>query len=164
MEEGRIDLPKLEGHNCFACGTENRKGLNLFFYRQGESICTDITLGKDHEGWENLAHGGILSTLLDETMSWTIIFFKRVFFVTRKMEIKYIRPVLVDEPITVKGMIQDDTREPRIMVRAEICDREGHVMTTAAGEFVVLPEKRLHMVPETLKNEMKQLFARLPEA
>lgn len=41
----RIDLPKLENHNCFACGAANPIGLNLHFYYIGESICADVTLG-----------------------------------------------------------------------------------------------------------------------
>ena len=88
-------IEKIEGHYCFACGTENPIGLNLQFYRSGDSICSDLTLMKYYEGWENIAHGGILSTLLDEVMSWTVIYFKRTFAVTRKMEIKYVRPVLI---------------------------------------------------------------------
>jgi acyl-coenzyme A thioesterase PaaI-like protein len=71
-EEKRVTIKKLQGHNCFACGTANPIGLNLQFYRFGDAVYSDITLGKNHEGWENVAHGGIVSTLLDEVMSWSI--------------------------------------------------------------------------------------------
>ena len=80
MSEGeRVEIQKLQGHHCFACGTANPIGLNLNFYRLDNAVCSDITLGKNHEGWENMVHGGIISTLLDEVMSWSIIYFKRVF-------------------------------------------------------------------------------------
>ncbi|MGD8228950.1 MAG: PaaI family thioesterase [Desulfobacteraceae bacterium] len=162
MGEERIDLPKLQGHHCFACGTANPKGLDLHFYRYGETICTDITLDRHHEGWENVAHGGILSTLLDETMSWTIIFFRRIFFVTRKMEIKYIRPVPIGVPLTIKGQIADDSTPPIIKAKAEILSGDGHLMVRSVGEFVVVPEEKLSMVPEGLKKDMNELFERLP--
>ena len=90
MSDERFDIEKPQGHGCFACGTANPIGLNLQFYRLGDSVCSDITLTKHHEGWENIAHGGIISTMIDETMSWAILYFKRVFMVTRKMNIKYI--------------------------------------------------------------------------
>ena len=70
MNEVRKIIPKLQGYNCFACGTENPIGLNLKFYVCGKYMCSDVALGKDYEGWENMAHGGIVSTLLDEVMSW----------------------------------------------------------------------------------------------
>lgn len=79
MDKNREPIPKLEGYNCFACGTTNPIGLNLNFYREGEYVCSDITLDKNYEGWENMAHGGIVSALLDEVMSWTVIYFRRVF-------------------------------------------------------------------------------------
>ena len=157
----RIEIPKPEGHGCFACGTANPIGLNLQFYLVGEELCSDITLGKNHEGWENMAHGGILSTLLDEVMSWTVIAFKRVFFVTRKMEVKYIKPVMIGTPLTVKGRIGKESKNPKIKAKAEVCDEEGTILTRARGEFIILPEERLSMVPDGLKRDMNELFQRL---
>ncbi|MBW2127919.1 MAG: PaaI family thioesterase [Deltaproteobacteria bacterium] len=158
----RVPIPKPEGHGCFACGTANPIGLNLQFYRCGEKVCTDITLDRRYEGWENMVHGGILSTILDEVMSWTIIVFKRVFFVTRRMEVKYIKPVMIGAPLTVSGWLVDSSRPPKIRVEAEVADHEGAVLTRAKGEFVQLPEERLSMVPEGLKEDMNFLFERLP--
>lgn len=160
-KEKRIEIPKPQGHGCFACGTANPIGLNLQFYLEGESLCSDITLGKNHEGWGNMAHGGILSTLLDEVMSWTIIVFERVFFVTRKMEVKYIKPVMIGTPLTVKGSLADASKNPKIKAKAEVCDQEGAIYARARGEFIVLPEDRLFLVPEGLKQDMNELFQRL---
>jgi acyl-coenzyme A thioesterase PaaI-like protein len=161
MDNERIDIPKLQGHHCFACGTANPKGLNLYFYRTGDAICTDITLDRNHEGWENIAHGGIISTLLDETMSWAIIFFKRIFFVTRKMEVKYVKPVLIGVPLTVTGKIIDDSVSPKIRAVADIRDGEGSLLVRGTAEFVELPQERLSAVPEGLKKDMNLLFERL---
>ncbi|MEE9612346.1 MAG: PaaI family thioesterase [Desulfatiglandales bacterium] len=163
MNEERIAIPKLQGHHCFACGTANPIGLNLHFYRVGDSICTDITLGKYHEGWQNVTHGGIISTLLDEVMSWTIMYFKKVFFVTRKMEIKYIKPVLIETPLTATGWLIDDSEPPKIRTRAEIRDDKGSLLVRSSGEFVVLPEEKLSSVPDELKKDMLLLFKRFPE-
>ena len=162
MGEERIEIPKIEGYCCFACGTANPIGLNLNFYRSGESVCSDITLGKYHEGWDNMAHGGIISTLLDEVMSWTIIYFKRVFVVTRKMDVKYIKPVLIRVPLTVKGRLDKQGRYPYIGVRAELVDETGQILTKAKGEFVELPVEKLTVVPEALKKEMALLFESFP--
>jgi uncharacterized protein (TIGR00369 family) len=155
----RMEIPKLQGHTCFACGTENPIGLNLRFYRLGEAVCADITLGKNYEGWENMAHGGILSTLLDEVMSWTILYFKRIFFVTRKMEVKYIKPALIGVPLQVRGELVKGGREGLIAVRAEIRDK-NKILCKARGEFVELPLEKLSAVPDGLKRDMEELFRR----
>jgi len=163
MEEEKIRIPKIEGYRCFACGTANPIGLNLQFYRSGNSICSDITLGQYHEGWDNMAHGGIVSTVLDEVMSWTILYFKRVFFVTRKMEVKYIKPVLIGEPLTVKGKLMEENRQNLITARAEIFNDKGQLLSRSKGEFMELPSERLSAVSEGLKREMVALFKKFDD-
>ena len=158
MNDERIRIPKLQGHSCFACGTENPIGLNLQFYRSNESVCADITLGKYHEGWQNMAHGGIISTLLDEIMSWTIIYFKRIFFVTRRMEIKYVRPVPIGVPLEVRGRLTGEKREPFIRAIAEVFNRDSQLLAKASGEFVELRDDKAALVPEALREDMVELF------
>lgn len=154
----RIDIPKPNGHHCFACGTDNPHGLHLHFYASGDSVCADLTLDRYRVGWEGIAHGGIISTLLDEIMSWTIIYFKQVFFVTRKMEVKYLKPLPVETPITVRGRLGKESAFPRIEVRGEIVQDEGSVLARSLGEFVQLSPERLSLIPEGMREEMESLF------
>jgi len=157
-DESRVPIPKLQGHHCFACGTDNPIGLNMQFYRLGDMVCSDITLQRNHEGWENMAHGGIISTLLDEVMSWTVLYFKRTFLVTRKMNMKYIKPVSLGMPLTARGKILDEPGNSKIEVRGEIVDAEGKLLVRSNGEFVMLTENQLSAVPQGLKREMMSMF------
>jgi uncharacterized protein (TIGR00369 family) len=157
MIEEKMHVPKLQGYNCFACGTANPIGLNLSFYRQGDYICSDITLGKNHEGWENMAHGGITSTLLDEIMSWAMIYFKRTFFVTRQMSIKYLKPVPLHTLLTAKGMVERQKRR-LCTARGFIQDGEQKLLARAEARFALLSDEDLHLVPDKLKAEMNGLF------
>ena len=156
--EERVKIQKPQGYHCFACGTANPIGLNLQFYRLADAVYSDITLEKNHEGWENVAHGGIVSTLLDEVMSWTIMYFKKIFLVTRKMEVKYIRPVLIGTPLVIKGEVMDDSEPPKIRARADIRDDERNLLVRSNGEFIELPKDKLSAVPMGLKEEMLSLF------
>ena len=160
VKEKRVDIEKPEGHYCFACGTANPIGLNLKFFSLGDSVCSEITLGKYHEGWQNLAHGGIISTLLDEVMSWAIMYSKKNFVVTRKMDIKYVRNVSIGIPLTVTGKLVDDSKPPKVKAKSEIRDNEGRLFVRGSGEFVVLPEEKLSTVPKSFKEEMFSLFER----
>lgn len=158
VDEKRIDIPGLEGHSCFACGTANPIGLKLKFYNRNDTVCADITLGKNYEGWQNMAHGGIISTLLDEVMAWTIMYFKRIFFVTRKMKVKYVRPVMIGVPLTVKGRLMKDMKPPYIEAVADILDDRNQLLVRATGEFVEVPRDKLELVPDGLKQDMMELF------
>ena len=160
-ERERVDIEKPQGHYCFACGTANPIGLDLHFYRLGNTVCSDITLSKYHEGWQNIAHGGIISTLLDEIMSWTVMCEKKAFFVTRKMSVKYIRNVSIEKPLKVIGMLKDDSTPPKVEARAEIRDEVGSLLVRSSGEFVLLTEENLTSVPEAFKEKMNILFGRL---
>ncbi len=154
----RVPIRKLQGHHCFACGTDNPIGLNMDFYRMEDMVCSDIMLERNHEGWENMAHGGILSTLLDEVMSWTVLYFKRTFLVTRNMEIKYIKPVPLQIPLTARGKILNEPGNSRIEVKGEIVDKERKLLVRSRGEFVMLAEHQLSSVSHHLKEEMLAMF------
>jgi uncharacterized protein (TIGR00369 family) len=157
-DESRVPIQKLQGHHCFACGTDNPIGLNVQFYRSGDMVCSDITLQRNHEGWEGMAHGGIISTLLDEVMSWTVLYFKRTFLVTRKMNMKYIKPIPLGVPLTAKGKILDEPGNSKIEVRGEIVDAAGKLLVRSRGEFVMLAENQLSSVSNGLKQEMMDMF------
>ncbi len=162
MEEEKVVIPKLQGHGCFACGTANPIGLNLEFYSLGDKVCTDVTLGKHHEGWDGVVHGGIISTLLDEIMSWAIMYSQKVFLVTRRMNIKYVKPVLVGTPLNVAGKIDDISKLPRIRGSAEIRDRKDRLLVKGSGEFVAVPGEKLATIPDAFKDQMAALFEAFP--
>jgi acyl-coenzyme A thioesterase PaaI-like protein len=158
MNSNKTPIPILEGHDCFACGTNNPIGLKLDFYRQGSSICSDVVLSRNHVGWQNMAHGGIISTLLDEVMSWTVIYFKKVFSVTRQIQVRYLKPVPVEVPITVKGTITSDGTSRSCRAEAILLNSRGNVLAKGEGEFVILSEHRLTDLPDEFKEQMMDLF------
>ena len=158
MDKDKTPIPILEGHDCFACGPNNPIGLKLNFYRQGNSICSDVVLSKNHVGWQDMAHGGIISTLLDEVMSWTVIYFKKAFSVTRQIKVRYLRPVPVEVAVTVKGAITSDRTSRSCRAEAVLLDSEENILAKGEGEFVILSEDRLTALPDEFKKQMMNLF------
>lgn len=160
-KQPKIWIPKLNGYHCFACGTANPIGLNLAFYRRGDTVCSDVTLSKNYEGWENMAHGGIISTILDEVMSWTVMILKKTFLVTRKMDIKYVKPVPIDVPLTIVGRMTDSSEFPIMKAQGEVRDQEGKLLVKGGAEFFSVSGERLSGVPERLKRDMLTLFEQM---
>ena len=64
---------EFEPHHCFACGELNEHGLHLELHTSPEGSWTELVLEPRFQGWEAVAHGGIVCTLLDEVMAWSVI-------------------------------------------------------------------------------------------
>jgi len=158
MNGAKKPIPILEGHECFACGTENPIGLKLKFYIQDDHLCSDVVLSRNHVGWQNMAHGGIISTLLDEVMTWTVIYFKKSFAVTRRMQVRYLRPVPVESPITVKGTVISDEKTRSCQAEGVLLDTKGNVLAKGEGDFALISGDRLKGLPDDFKIQMTELF------
>lgn len=159
--EDKIKIKKPEGYLCFACGTANPIGLNLEFYISNNKVVTEVTLSRYHVGWSDIAHGGIISTILDEVMSWTILYFKRYFFVTRKLEIKYIKPVKTGVPLVASGSIQTCCADEKVLtVTGELRDNHNTLLAKAKGEFIKINREEIQ---PGFKDSEKEIFSLIDE-
>ena len=87
---------------CFVCGPKNPIGLKLDFHFNGKTIKTEFIPKKEHQGYLNIIHGGIISTVLDEAMVKLAIAMDMP-AVTASMEIRLRKAVNVGEKITVEA-------------------------------------------------------------
>ena len=119
-------------HNCFACGTLNATGLGLVLHLEPERSWTELALDRRCEGWEGIAHGGIVSTILDEVMAWSLVAGDN-WGVTARLAVDFRRPVPIDSPIRADGWV---TRSRRRVVdtSARLIEvGSGIELATAAG-------------------------------
>ena len=95
-------------YNCFGCSPTNEIGLQLQFYEVDEFIETQWTLTKEYEGYPEVVHGGIISTLIDEVAAWVMYIKAGCAGVTSRMSIRYRNPTPSDKGIlTLKGKIKE---------------------------------------------------------
>ena len=142
---------------CFGCGPENSHGLKMSFESNGSQIRSKLLVNKTFRGWSNLIHGGILSTMLDETMSWTVINFTGKFMLTRSMTITFKKPVRVGAVLTVTGYIKKQSSERQAVVVAEIYDEHGDLCAVSEGDFALFSKKhflRMGIMPKEDIEEM----------
>ena len=77
-----------DANHCFVCGPNNPIGLRLDFRIEDEVCLSEFTPGKDHCGYDNVTHGGIVFSALDDVMAnW--IFLKGLKAFTAKCDIRY---------------------------------------------------------------------------
>lgn len=87
----------LPGYNCFGCSPDNPAGLQMNFYEEGEELVSEWDPRNHHQGYLNVLHGGIQATLMDEIASWVVYVRIKRAGVTSKMDIRYFKPVYVNE-------------------------------------------------------------------
>lgn len=122
-------------HNCFACGTLNTNGLGLVLHLEHERSWTELTLDRRFEGWEGIAHGGIVSTILDEVMAWSLVASDN-WGVTARLTVEFRRPVPIDTVIRADGWVSR-LRRRVVDTSARLIEIESGVeLATATGVYV----------------------------
>ena len=141
-----IDVPglprfEISPHHCFACGTLNRHGLHLDLHVERGRSWAELTYEERFQGWDGIAHGGILATILDEVMAWALVG-EDNWGVTARLSIDFKRPVTVGQRIRAEGWI---TRSRRRVVdtEARVVDAlSGEILATSTGVYMAADEER----------------------
>lgn len=138
LDEARPSPPERlnqrDEHACFGCGRLNPFGLQLEFVADGDGVRADLTPGRLREGWAGTIHGGILSTMLDEALAWSL-FRHQIWAVTARLNVSFRRPAMVGQPLSIHGWLVRD-RGRLIEVAGEIRSADGTVLSEATGLFV----------------------------
>jgi uncharacterized protein (TIGR00369 family) len=126
-----------DNHCCFICGVNNPIGLKVKPSRDGAAgrAWMTVSIPAEFQGWEGVAHGGIISALLDEVSVYAAYGSSRQ-IVTAELNVRYLKPVPIGREIVVEATVHDRVRRS-IMVEATIsCD--GEVLTRSEARLVVL--------------------------
>lgn len=89
---------------CFACGKDNPIGLKLKFSESDGKYVAHFTGGPQHQGYDGIVHGGIVSTLLDEIMA-RYPYTKGLNSVTARLEVRYRKPTPIGQELTITGWV-----------------------------------------------------------
>jgi uncharacterized protein (TIGR00369 family) len=133
---------EFEPHHCFACGELNAHGLHLDLHTSPEGSWTELTLDPAFQGWEAVAHGGIVCTILDEVMAWAVIG-RGTWGVTARLNVAFRRPVRTGRRIRAEGwVVQQDRRAMRAEGRV-LDATTSEVLATGESTFMAVPPEQL---------------------
>jgi uncharacterized protein (TIGR00369 family) len=119
---------------CFACGPRNPIGLKLQFNFEDGRYVARFTPRQEHQGYDSMMHGGLISTLLDEAMA-KLVYEKGNMAVTGELHVRFKKPACVGEELAVYGWITSDARRV-IDCAAEIRNAKGEIVAEATGRMV----------------------------
>jgi len=127
-------------NRCFGCGPANPIGLRLSFFLAPDGLVVSQPVIPDtFEGPAGFVHGGIIATLLDETMSKAVRALG-LRSMTRHMEVDYLLPVPSVKPIRLQGrLIRSEGRKH--WVEATLLDAEANILARGKGLFIEVKER-----------------------
>lgn len=120
---------------CFGCGVKNPIGLHLVFTEADGYYMTEFTAGPEHQGYDGIVHGGIISTLLDEAMA-RYINSKGGMAVTARLEVRYLKSVPIGVPLTIRAHIVS-SRKRLYSLAATVALADGTSMAEGQATIMV---------------------------
>ena len=134
---------------CFVCGTENPHGLRLVYHDDGERVSTELTAAEHHQSWPGVLHGGIISTVLDETIA-RVSFLHDRWVHTARLTVRFLKPAPLGQLLRCTGELVRNASLLMEMRGKLVLVETGVVLAEATGTFVPLP-------PETREDLARKL-------
>ncbi|MCH4148783.1 MAG: PaaI family thioesterase [Prevotella sp.] len=149
-----------EGYDCYACSPDNPIGLHMEFFEDGDDIISFWRPSEHYQGWLGTMHGGILSTLIDETCGWVITRKVQTTGMTVRLDVHYKHPVKTDEAqLTIKAHITESHRN-FVTMKATIENNNAEVCVEADVVYYAMDaEKAKEMGFTHCDVEDEQLFS-----
>ena len=128
----------IDNQRCFVCGSKNPLGLKLNFKMTPESSQaeTEVCFPDHFQGWANVVHGGLVSTVLDEAMVKAAVA-GNIRCVTAEMTVKFRKPIQANIIYRVHGKITED-KERILLAEAALRDENGLVFARASAKLFVI--------------------------
>lgn len=121
---------------CLGCGPDAEQGFHLKVRREGDEVVAEHVFVQRQSGAPGIAHGGAVATVVDDVLGF-LLYVAQAPGVTRRLEVDYLKPVLLDVPYTVRARV--DRREGRkLWVSCTGTDPAGVEAFRGVGLFVVV--------------------------
>lgn len=137
---------------CFGCGARNMAGLRLVFRREGDEIIGEFTPETTFQGFPGVLHGGVVATMLDETLSRASVFAGK-WMMTARLEIRYRRAVPLGQALRISAR--------PVRVRSRMVSAHG-VVTLASDPSVIYAEADGLFMPISAEYE-REMVTQRPE-
>lgn len=119
-----------DSQKCYVCGDKNPAGLAVnFIIDKGEkSIRAAFIPSDNHQSFEGIVHGGIISALLDEAMG-KLAFTLGIPAMTAEMTVRFKASSAPGEELFITGRIIEESKR---LVRAEARIQRGPIVIAEA--------------------------------
>ena len=129
-----LELPHTR--SCFVCAESNPLGLKMRFHAQGEIVTATFTPQTEHIGFQNVTHGGVLATVMDEIMVWACAVSTKRFAYCAEMTTRFHQPARPGEELKVTSQLTANRRNRIYEAKAEIRDPKENLIAEGTGKYL----------------------------
>lgn len=128
--------------HCFVCGLENPFGLQMSFYIDDQKqVVSEVTIPDQFQGYPGVVHGGIVATLLDETLARAVMVTDPDrFMFTGRLTTRYRKPTPLGVPVRLVGKVIRD-RGKVAECASFLYGPDGELCAEAEGLLLQVPEE-----------------------
>jgi uncharacterized protein (TIGR00369 family) len=109
----------------------------------------DFTPADTFTGYTGVVHGGIISTMLDEIMGWSVSLRVNRFTVTGELTVRFSRPLTSGRTYRVDARAVED-KGRYWTAEGEVRDAEGALYARGQGKFFLLSDDETQKVARQL--------------
>lgn len=120
---------------CFACGQQNENGLRLRPAASEGRAVVQWTPPLHYQGYAGVLHGGVISTIMDETMAHAALSLVRR-AATAELSLQFLKPVMTGRELEVRAGVRERRRRI-VVVWAELI-QDGEVRARGEGKFLAV--------------------------
>ncbi len=130
---------------CLVCGLKNPFGLHTSFYElDSKELLAIFKPREEHQSYPGRLHGGIISTILDETIGRAIMIQSddEIWGVTVELQVRFKKPVPLHEELRVIGRITKDSSR-FFEGTGELLLEDGTVAAEGHGKYLKAPLEKI---------------------
>ena len=134
----RLDDDVLPPHypSCLGCGPDAEQGYHLQVRREGDELVAEHVFETRQSGAPGIAHGGAVATVVDDVLGF-LLYVVRAPGVTRKLEVEYLKPVLLGVRYTVRAKV-DEVDGRKLWFSCACTDPDGVLTFRAKALFLTV--------------------------
>lgn len=151
--------------SCFVCGVSNPLGFRLEMRTDGQWVEAPLTFREEHVGFRRTIHGGLISTLLDETMVWACGVGAKRFAYCAEMTVRFRQPVAPGVPVRVRAEMVENRKGRILVARGMLVSEDGErVFAEATGKYVPMDDGNSAFMGEDFLEDPRVFLNGIEEA
>ena len=124
--------------HCYVCDLNNPAGLRVAFRLEDGKAVGRFIPQPEHQSFEGITHGGVLSALLDAAMN-RILLFHSIQAKTAKLQIYFTKEAKIGESLTIIGEVVR-VKKLYALTRGEVRDSRNNIIARGEAIFIVQRE------------------------
>ena len=125
---------------CYVCRSKNPLGLKLRFGHPKKGLSTStVVFSKEHQGFRDIVHGGMMAMVLDEMMV-NLAWKEGIPAVTVELNVRLKKAAKIGQKVLLEGHLEE--RQGRVLrASSEARNEKGEVLASATAACILIRPK-----------------------